>query len=160
MPPGIGLRPATDEDEAFLLTVYAGTREEELALTGWDAAAKDAFLRMQFAAQDSHYRQHFSDASFDIVTVDGVPAGRLYVDRRDAEIRIIDIALLPEHRGRGIGTALITSILAEAEKTGKTVVIHVERDNRARRLYGRLGFVEVAEQGLHLLLERQVKIAS
>jgi ribosomal protein S18 acetylase RimI-like enzyme len=160
MPSVLELRPARPEDEAFLLAVYASTREEELAVVPWDAATKDAFLHMQFAAQNGYYRQQFPDATFDVVTVDGVPAGRLYVDWRDTEIRIIDIALLPEHRGRGIGTALLTSILDEAERTGKTVSIHVERENPARRLYERLGFVEVAQQGVHLLLTRQVKIAS
>ena len=134
--------------------VYASTRAEELAVVPWDAATKDAFVRMQFAAQDSFYRQHFPDATYDVVVVNGVPAGRLYVDRREAEIRIIDIALLPEHRGHGIGTALLTPILDEADRTGKTVSIHVERDNPARRLYDRLGFVEVEEQGVYLLLER------
>jgi ribosomal protein S18 acetylase RimI-like enzyme len=135
--------------------VYASTREEELALVPWDAATKDAFVRMQFAAQDSYYRQQFPDTSFDVVTVDGVPAGRLYVDRREAEIRIIDIALLPEHRGHGIGTALLAPILEEADESGKTVSIHVEHNNPARRLYDRLGFVELEEQGVYLLLERR-----
>jgi ribosomal protein S18 acetylase RimI-like enzyme len=152
----IELRPATAADEAFLLAVYASTREEELAAVPWDPATKDAFLRMQFAAQDGHYRQQFPGATYDVVTVDGEPAGRLYVDRGDTEIRIVDIALLPEHRGRGLGTALLAPILEE----GKTVSIHVERGNPARRLYARLGFVEVEEQGVYLLLERQVKTAS
>lgn len=160
MLPALELRRATPEDEAFLLAVYASTREQELAVLPWDASTKDAFLRMQFAAQDSHYRQHFPDAAFDIVTVNGVAAGRLYVDRRETEIRIIDVALLPDHRGRGIGTALLAPILDEAERTGKKVSIHVERENPARRLYDRLGFVQVADEGVYLLLERQVKIAS
>ena len=154
------LRPATAGDEAFLLTVYASTREQELAVVPWDAATKDAFVRMQFAAQHGYYRERFPGATFDVVMVNGEPAGRLYVDRRDTEIWIIDVALLPSHRGRGIGTALLTPILEEAERTGKTVSIHVERTNPARRLYRRLGFVEVAEQGVHLLFTRQVKIAS
>jgi len=152
----VALRPVEPGDREFLFRVYASTREEELALVPWDALTKDAFLRMQFAAQDSHYRQHFPGATFDVVTVDGVSAGRLYVDRGDTEIRVIDIALLPDHRGRGLGTALLAPILEE----GKTVSIHVERENPARRLYDRLGFVEVAEDGVYLLLERQVKIAS
>jgi ribosomal protein S18 acetylase RimI-like enzyme len=160
MPPGVELRPATADDDAFLLAVYASTREQELAVVPWDAATKDAFLRMQFAAQHSHYRERFPGASFDVVMVGGVPAGRLYVDRRDAEIVIVDIALLPAHRGRGIGTALLTAILDEAERTGRPVSLHVERENPARSLYDRLGFVQVAEQGVHLLLMRQVKIAS
>ena len=160
MPSGVELRPATADDEAFLLAVYASTREQELAVVPWDAATKDAFVRMQFAAQHSSYRQRFPGATFDVVTVNGEPAGRLYVDRRDTEIWIIDVALLPDQRGRGIGTALLTPILDEAERTGRTVSIHVERTNPARRLYHRLGFVQVAEQGVHLLLTRQVKIAS
>jgi ribosomal protein S18 acetylase RimI-like enzyme len=73
---------------------------------------------------------------------------------------IVDVALLPAHRGRGIGTALLTPILDEAERTGRAVSIHVARENPARRLYDRLGFVQVADQGVHLLLTRQVKIAS
>jgi len=110
---------------------------------------------MQFSAQDGFYREHFPDATFDVVTVDGIPAGRLYVDRRAAEIRIIDIALLPEYRGHGIGTALLTPILDEADRTGKTVSIHVEHQNPARRLYDRLGFVKIEEQGVYQLLERR-----
>jgi ribosomal protein S18 acetylase RimI-like enzyme len=160
MPAGLELRPATPADEAFLLAVYASTRAEELAAVAWDAATQHAFVRMQFAAQDSHHRQRFPHATFAVVTVDGMPAGRLSVDRGDTEIRIIDIALLPEHRGRGIGTALLLPILDEAERTEKTVSIHVERENPARRLYERLGFVQVADQGVYLLLVRQVKIAS
>ena len=120
----------------------------------WDAATKDAFVRMQFTAQDSYYRQQFPDTSFDIVMVDGVPAGRLYVDRRDAEIRIIDIALLPEHRGNGIGTSLLRDLLAEADAAGKSVTIHVERLNPALRLYERLGFSLAEDKGIYLFLER------
>ena len=156
MPAAPELRPATPADEAFLFAVYAATREEELAVVAWSTAAKDAFLGMQFAAQDSYYRQHLPDATFDVVTVNGVPAGRLYVDRRDMEIRVIDIALLPDHRGRGVGTALLRDIIAE----GKRVTIHVERENPALRLYERLGFEVAEDKGVYLFLERQVKTAS
>ena len=45
------LRLATSEDESFLLSVYAGTRTEEMALAAWNAAQQDAFLRMQFNAR-------------------------------------------------------------------------------------------------------------
>ena len=152
----VGLRPVEPGDREFLQRVYASTREEELAVFGWDATTKAAFLRMQFAAQDGYYRQQFPGATFDVVTVDGEPAGRLYVDRGDTEVRVIDIALLPDHRGRGIGTALLAPILAE----GKTVSIHVERGNPARRLYERLGFSLVEDGGVYLRLERQVKTAS
>src|SRR5215211_5883167 len=114
----------------------------------------EAFLRRQFEAQDAHYREHYDGASFDVIEVDGEPAGRLYVARWEDEIRIMDIALLPEQRGAGIGTRLLRDLLDEGRRTGKRVSIHVEKHNRALRLYERLGFAPVADRGVYLLLER------
>jgi ribosomal protein S18 acetylase RimI-like enzyme len=147
------LRPAGAEDRDFLLQVYASTREEELRLVDWSAEQKAAFVHMQFEAQDTDYRRNYEDASFDVIEVDGEPAGRLYVDRRADDIRIIDITLLPEYRGRGIGTGLIRGLLDEAATDRKRLSIHVEVNNPARRLYERLGFVQVEERGLYLLME-------
>jgi ribosomal protein S18 acetylase RimI-like enzyme len=143
--------------------VYASTRIEELAVVPWDDAQKDAFLRMQFDAQDAWYREHYAEASFEVIVADGEPAGRLYVNQGRSEIRIVDIALLPEHRGDGIGTSLLRDLLAEADAVGKRVTIHVERLNPALRLYERLGFTVAEDKGVYLLLERQplyVKTAS
>jgi GNAT superfamily N-acetyltransferase len=120
----------------------------------WDDEAKEAFLRMQFSAQDSYYREQMPDASYQVVLVGGERAGRLYVDRRDDEIRIVDIALLPEYRGRGVGTRLLGELLAEADAIGKRLSIHVERFNPALRLYERVGFAQVEDKGVYLLLER------
>ena len=147
------LRPAGAEDRDFLLQVYASTREEELRLVDWTAEQKAAFVQQQFEAQDAYYREHYHPATFEVVEVDGEPVGRLYAARWDDEIRIIDVALLREHRGRGIGTALIRSLLDEAAATGKRLSIHVELHNPARRLYERLGFEEVADRGLYRLME-------
>ena len=141
------LRPATADDDAFLRRVYASTRADELDLLGWSEAEKQAFLAMQFEAQDRHYRAHFANARFDVIERDGAPAGRLYVDRAPGEIRIVDIALLPEHRGAGAGSALLRELLAEAAAHGQCVTIHVERSNPARRLYERLGFRVEADDG-------------
>ena len=101
---GIALRPITKEDRDFLFQVYASTRAEELALVDWDDSQKDAFLLMQFDAQDKYYQEQFSKATFQIILVNKKPVGRLYLDRRADEIRIIDIALLPEHRNQGVGS--------------------------------------------------------
>jgi ribosomal protein S18 acetylase RimI-like enzyme len=133
--------------------VYAGTRAEELAVVPWDKNQKDAFLRAQFDAQDRWYRENYTGASFDVVLVDGERAGRLYLNRGDSEIRIVDIALLPEHRGNGVGSALLRNLLAEADAAGKRVTIHVERQNRALGLYERLGFHQAGEQGVYLRME-------
>lgn len=154
MTPGVSLRPATAGDRGLLHEVYSSTREAELAPTGWTDDQKAAFVSQQFEAQDSHYRQHYVGATFDVILVDGLAAGRFYVARWSTEIRIIDIAVLPTFQGRGIGTALLAGILAEAAAAGKRVSIHVERSNRARRLYERLGFSVVSEAGdVYLLME-------
>ena len=149
----VTLRTIRPEDEPFLRRVYASTREEELALVDWDEGQKAVFLDMQFRAQHSYYTQQFPEAAFDLILRDGQPAGRLYVDRRAGEIHIIDIALLPEHRGAGIGGALLRGLMAEAAGVGKPVRIHVERFNPALTLYGRLGFRRIEERGLHWLME-------
>jgi ribosomal protein S18 acetylase RimI-like enzyme len=153
LPSGITLRPVSSGDRDFLLQVYASTREEELRLVDWSADQKAAFVRMQFEAQDAYYREHYHPATFDVIEVDGEAVGRLYVARWEDEIRIVDIAILPEHRGRGIGTRLLEELLAEGGETGKRVSVHVELNNPARRLYERLGFVPVGEQGLYVLME-------
>jgi ribosomal protein S18 acetylase RimI-like enzyme len=155
----VELRPVEPGDEGFLYQVYASTRTEELAAVPWDDAAKEAFLRMQFSAQDSYYREQMPDASYQVVVVEDELIGRLYVDRRDDEICIVDIALLPEHRRRGFGTALLRKLLAEADATGKRVTIHVERFNPALRLYERLGFVQVKDEGVYVLLARPAAVS-
>ena len=119
----------------------------------WDDVQTNAFLRMQFDAQDAWYRESYPGATFDVILVDGEPAGRLYVHRGASEIRIMDIALLPEHRGAGIGTQLLRDLLEEGSQTGKRVSIHVEKHNPALRVYARLGFVPVADRGVYLLME-------
>lgn len=146
------LRPVTDDDRELLLRVYGSTRAEELALVDWSDAQKRAFVEMQFAAQDAHYRTHYPAASFDVVVVDGDPVGRLYVDRLPGEIRVVDVALLPEHRNTGLGTRLVRMLFEEAAASGRTVTLHVEVFNPARRLYERLGFRPVAERGVHVLM--------
>jgi ribosomal protein S18 acetylase RimI-like enzyme len=149
----IALRPITPEDESFLRRLFASTRAEELAITGWSEEKKAAFCRMQFDAQSADYRKNYADASFDIIERDGVAAGRLLVWRSGKEILIVDISLRPEHRGAGIGTKLLRELQDEARAAGKSLTIHVERYNPALRLYKRLGFKTVEEQEVYLLME-------
>jgi ribosomal protein S18 acetylase RimI-like enzyme len=149
----VALRPAVPEDRPFLFAVYAGTRQEELAVLPWDAAQKDAFLQMQFHAQDTYYRQVYPDAAYLVILHGGEPAGRLYVHRAERELRIIDIALLPEFRGRGLGTGLLRDLLAEGAARRVPVSIYVEQFNPAQRLYRRLGFVTAGQTGIYLLME-------
>jgi ribosomal protein S18 acetylase RimI-like enzyme len=149
----ISLRPITPEDEAFLAALYASTRTEELAQTNWSEEQKAMFCRMQFNAQTTDYQRNYPEASFQIIERDGVAAGRLLVLRSDEKIHVIDIALMPEHRGAGIGTKFLRELQDEAKAAGKPLSIHVERFNPARRLYDRLGFQQVEEKGVYFLLE-------
>lgn len=149
----VSLRHARAEDEDFLRRVYSSTRMDELEPTGWDDATKAAFLTQQFSAQQAHYLANYEGATFDVILAAGDAVGRLYVARWDDEIRVMDISLLPEHRGRGIGAHLIRSLLAEAAVASKKVTIHVERQNRAVTLYRRLGFEDLEERGVYVLME-------
>src|SRR3954465_10941428 len=148
----VTLRRITPGDDAFLAGVYASSRAEELAVTGWSEQLKADFCRSQFDAQSAYYAENYPEASFQIIERDGWPAGRLYVDRWENEIRIVDITLLPEFRGSGVGTKLLRDLQTEARSAGKSLTIHVERFNRALGLYQRLGFQQVDDKGVYLLM--------
>jgi ribosomal protein S18 acetylase RimI-like enzyme len=149
----IHLRPATDDDREFLIGLYGSVRADELTMVSWGEGQQEAFVRMQFDAQDTEYHRTNPNGTFDIIEVQGQPVGRLYVDRRPTEIRIVDISLLPQARGAGIGSGLLAELMHEAAVSGRTLTIHVEIANRAESLYTRLGFVEVARRGLYRRME-------
>jgi GNAT superfamily N-acetyltransferase len=153
-PGAITLRPIQEDDGPLLFRVYASTREVERDAWQWENEAWDAFLRMQFEAQRRHYSIHFPDAVQSIVLRAGEPAGRTWVYRSTEEIRLLDIAILPEHRRCGIGTHLIRQLQDEARQAAVPLHHSVEFGNPgARRLYERLGFVAVQTHGMHTLME-------
>jgi len=153
MKPFIDLRPVETGDRQFLQRVYASSREDELAPLDWPQSQKNGFLAMQFDTQRRYYEQAFPEADYLIIQIKNRPVGRLYLDRRDDEIRIVDIALLTKYRGKGIGSRLLNDILAEAGERDVPVRIHVETNNPALRLYKRLGFTIVGNDGVYYLLE-------
>lgn len=142
-----------DGDLPFVARVYYSTRAEEVALTGWPPEMREAFLAQQHDAQHRHYLNHYDGAQWLIVEREGTPVGRLYRVEWPQEIRIIDISLLPEGRGVGIGSSILLAIQEEAGALGKAVSIHVEKHNRARGLYMRLGFRVVEDKGVYELME-------
>lgn len=153
LPAPLGLRPADSGDLGFLRAVYASTRWEELSVTGWDDAQKHAFLEMQFHAQHTHYRAHYASAEFLIVLEEHVPVGRLYLDSDPSALRVMDIALLTPHRGRGFGRSLMQAVLECAREAGQCVTLHVEHQNPARHWYERLGFRRLEDRGVHLFMQ-------
>jgi len=154
----ISLRSADVADDAFLLTVYASTRAEEMALVAWTSEQKQSFVQMQFDAQRRYYLTHYPQAENYIVQKDGRPIGRMILDRSQRPILLMDIALLPAYRNEGLGTTLIESLLEEADRMRRPVQLHVESFNRAMRLYKRLGFMQTGEVGIYLEMTRQPKV--
>ena len=150
---GLSLRPFVDTDLPFLVQVYASTRTQELAHVPWTESQKAAFLDMQFQAQHAHYQKHYPTAHWLVIAREDDSIGRLYLDRWAREHRLIDIALLPEHRGQGYGMALLQDLIDEAAAAGKPLSIHVEKNNPAMTLYRRLGFRPIGEHGVYDLLE-------
>jgi len=124
-----------------------------MGLVAWREDEKEAFLRSQFEAQDKWYRGNYRAAEFSVILLDEEPVGRLYLARWKEEIRIMDIALLPDFRGRGIGSSLMETLLEEGRSSGRKVSIHVEKFNPALRWYERLGFEMKEDKGVYLFLE-------
>lgn len=150
---GYRLRGETDDDIPFLMRLYASTREQELAPIPWNAEQKHAFLASQFQAQRYHYRTQIPGCIFDVIEHHGVPAGRLYLEARRSQFYIVDIALLSEWRGKGVGTAILEALKAAGRASDKGVGIMVEKFNPALRLYRRLGFADVADHEVYLEME-------
>lgn len=150
---GIAYRPATDDDLGFLALVYASSRLEEVAQSGWPLETQRQFLAHQFDAQHRHYRQHYPAAEWLVIERGGTAAGRLYIEEWPDQIRLIDIALLPDHRGGGAGSAILADLMDMAAAAQKPLTIHVEKNNPAMRLYRRLGFEPIDEHGVYDLME-------
>lgn len=148
----VTLRPVAASDEPLLLEIYASTRAEEMAMVPWTMEQQEAFVRMQFASQQEHYKKLQPDANHDIILLNGRPVGRLYVARTNEHIEIMDITLLPQDRNSGVGSRLIKDLMEEASLS-RPLRIYVETFNPSLRLFERLGFKAVDEQGFHLLME-------
>jgi ribosomal protein S18 acetylase RimI-like enzyme len=150
---GFVFRRENEADLPFLRRLYISTRWDELAVVDWPDEHKIAFLESQFGLQRYHYYTYYPTTAFALLEQHGTPCGRLYLERRPKFSTMLDIALLPEWRGRGIGTALIAAALAEAGAARRGVSIMVEKFNPAQRLYRRLGFREVSDEGVQWAME-------
>jgi len=144
----VSLRPVTDADQEFLVGVYASTRADELAQVEWDDSQKDAFIRWQFGLQKQEYDARYPSARYDIILVDGTPAGRIWVGTDEQQIRLLDIALLTEFQNRGVGTQLLRQLMDDATRSNKALrhMVFMLNDN-AYRFYERLGFKTIEDLG-------------
>jgi len=148
------LRPVTEADENFLLSVYAGTRAEELAQAEWQPGQREVFLKWQFDLQRREYDVRFPDAEYKVILIDDQPAGRIWIGRDAEQIRLLDIALLSQFQNRGAGTLLLRQLIDESKESGK-VLRHMVfvLNNEAHRFYERLGFVIIEDFGAYKHME-------
>lgn len=150
----LNFRSIQEKDFPFLKKVYRSTRENELSMTDWSEEQKSGFIDFQFNAQHAYYMNVYKDAEFQIIESGSTGIGRLYLWETEHQIRIVDIAILPEHRGKGIGSKILSDLIRQSELSGKKLNIHVEHFNPALRLYERLGFKKTDDTGVYLFMER------
>ena len=150
----ITFRKLRESDFPFLKKLYRTTREQELILTDWTEEQKESFIEFQFNAQHSHYSNSYDNIEFKIILHSNKPIGRLYLWETEHQLRIVDIALMPESTGKGIGTKILSSLIQQSEQSGKKLNIHVEYYNPALRLYERLGFEKTDDTGMYFFMER------
>lgn len=148
-------RPIESGDMVFLQALYAEIRADELAASGWPPDQVRSFLAMQFDLQHRYYHEHHAGADFLVLLRHGRPVGRLYWREQGDEACLIDIALLPAERGRGIGTAFLRLLTARADDRNEDIVLHVEPFNPAFRLYRRFGFDVLGDNGIYAKLRRR-----
>ena len=148
------LRTVTPDDEAFLLSVYDSTRADELGQVEWQEGQKEAFLKWQFDLQRGEYDARFPDAEYKVILIDEQPAGRIWIGRDREQVRLLDIAILPEFQNRGAGTVLLHRLIEEARQAGKPLrhMVFV-LNNDAHRFYERLGFVVIEDFGAYKHME-------
>ena len=147
----VSLRAVQPEDETFLTSVYGSTREQELAMTPWTVEQREAFIQFQYTAQLAHYQTEYPRAEQSVILLGDNRVGRIYVDRRESEIHILDITLLTQYRGQGIGTPILQQVMDEAAQAGKSVSINLDSFNQSHQLFARLGFKPTETTGFHTL---------
>jgi ribosomal protein S18 acetylase RimI-like enzyme len=149
----VTLRAARPEDGPLLHRIYASTRVDELADAPWPDTAKDAFIKQQYLAREVGYARSHPQAERLIVEENDTPVGSLWVDRGEDRLLLLDIALLPEHRGRGVGRTLLEGLQREAASRGVPLALQVAKTNRASDLYRRMGFHEIGDDDVYIRLE-------
>ena len=146
-------RHIEDNDSPFIEKVYRSTRENELLFTNWTEEQKKTFVLMQLNAQLADYKRNYKGATYELVFFNKQPVGCLYLWETNYEIRVLDISLLPEFRGNGIGSSILKEIIVSARLKNKFISLHVEHNNPAKKLYERLGFKGKSSSDTHEYME-------
>jgi ribosomal protein S18 acetylase RimI-like enzyme len=151
------LRPMLNADLPFLLSLYASTRARELAALNWSDEQQKFFINSQFQLQHHYYQQQFHSAQFHVITAANRDVGRLYYGWEGNDLRLIDIALLPEYQSQGIGGELMRKLMQEVSAADGSLLLHVELNNPARTWYLHLGFIAGTDDGVYQKLTWNAK---
>ncbi|MCW4385527.1 GNAT family N-acetyltransferase [Salinibacterium sp. SYSU T00001] len=152
----VTLTPATPDDDAFINRVIAASRADDFAAL--EAELRERMLALQVAAQRRHYRAAHPTASDHIIDCAGRPVGRALLAAASDSITVVDIAVVPERRGEGIGTAAMRAISERGDRLGVPLQVRVwASDERLLRWYSRLGFVAGAASSTHVELVRAAR---
>lgn len=146
----ITLRPTQADDEDFLFGLFRTVHEQEFAFLDLPEEQKTTMLRMQFDAQQQQYHERYPRGNFDLILRAEKTVGIIYTQRGPEEFVLIDVILLPEFRNEGIGKALVAELIHQAQDEQQALTAHVRKDNPAWRLWQRLGFEPVGDDGVYL----------
>ncbi len=150
----ITLRPVRDQDEEFLYTLYKLSRVEEFAIANLSEAQFEMLMRMQYAARKGSYEGNYPSAHHDVIAVDGMDAGQIWISRDGSQIRVIDISIAAAFQNQGIGGALMRDLMAEAQRAGIPIRCSVATNNPGSlRFHQRLGFRITSEDLMYHQLE-------
>lgn len=119
----------------------------------WNDEQKEAFLRMQFSAQQDDYGKRFPEARQSVIVADDVNVGRLHTVELEEDIKILDITVLPQHRTKGIASSLLNELFDQARDTGKRLVVYVEFYNPSLGFFEKRGFQKAKDEGIYFMLE-------
>lgn len=152
--PLISSRLINKSDEDFLYCLYGLGRIEELAPLLWNNTQKESFLQSQYGARKQHYQSHYHNSIHQIITLDSFDVGMIHYCEKEDEIRLVDIAVMPEFQNKGVGTTLVEELIHFTKQCQKPLRLSVLKYNlNALRLYERLGFSVVSEDDMYNVME-------
>jgi GNAT superfamily N-acetyltransferase len=154
----VALRPETEWDGDFLYALFRSHTLPGFAGLPVSDAMKESLIRMQFDSRRATYRSQYPDALFAVLERDAVPFGSVIVDEAGNDAGrvawIVDLELMPDSRGGGIGSALMTSLVGWLGERCAVIRCTVLSGNEASlRMCRRAGFVAVAGDPPHVALE-------
>jgi ribosomal protein S18 acetylase RimI-like enzyme len=151
---GISLCPIEPKDNEFLLRVFKESRPDLNLINDISEEQRESIILEQFKMEKQQLEQIYPNAEFSIIKLNEEPIGRIYIYYGETTNRIVEIGLLEDYRGLGIGQRLMTTVIGNATKMKKNVRLQVAWFNqRAYKFYERIGFKVIENQEVFFEME-------